>query len=76
MDITHVLTLVTLAGGGLAAAVAAMWKSFNGELKDCKEDRTKLFAKTDELHETISQISESVGEMRGRLGMTSPQEPN
>jgi hypothetical protein len=74
MDITHVLTLVTLAGGGLAAAVATMWKSFHGELKDCKDDRTKLFAKTDELHKTISKISESVGEMRGRLGMTTERE--
>lgn len=70
MDISHVIGLVVLAGGGLSGAVAVMWKTFTGELKDCKDDRTKLFAKTDELHGKVNALSESVGEMRGRLGMT------
>lgn len=58
-----VMTLLTI----LCGAIAAMWAKFHNELSDCKKDRTALFDKTDQLHTKISNISESVGELRGRI---------
>jgi predicted nucleic acid-binding Zn-ribbon protein len=51
----------------LCGAIAAMWAKFHGELQDCKKDRTALSERADQLHTKISIISESVGELRGRI---------
>lgn len=55
------------AGALLSGAVAKMWIAFNGELKDCKEDRKALHTRTEELHNKIADVSLAVGRMEGRL---------
>jgi hypothetical protein len=74
MDTNTILVIMGSCGTVLCGAVAKLWVSHSKELADCKEDRTNLTLKTDGLHEKVRALSESVGEMRGRLGMTTERE--
>lgn len=74
MDTNLILGLVTAAGAGLSGAVAKMWTMFHNELKECKEDRKALHARTDELHEKITDISTTVGRLEGQLLMKKPSD--
>lgn len=61
------LAALTAAGGVLTGAVAKMWLFFRGELSQCQKDRTDLYAKTDEMHAQITEISKQVGRLEGRM---------
>lgn len=65
--IITVLAALTAAGGVLTGAVAKMWLFFRGELSQCQQDRTELYAKTDEMHAQITEISKQVGRLEGRM---------
>lgn len=74
MDVTTLVGLIVTAGGGMAAAVSALWRRVSGDLDDCKKDRVTLFAKVDDLHGQLNEVNRSVGEMRGRLAALEPHQ--
>jgi len=58
----------------LTAAVGTMWLAFTSELKECKEDRKTLHARTESLHIKMADVSMAVGRMEGRLAEREPHE--
>jgi hypothetical protein len=70
MDTNAILTiLIAPAAIALVGAIKVLWDRVTGDLDDCKKDRVTLFGKVDELQGKLTEVSESVGEMRGRLNM-------
>ncbi len=46
---------------GIGTGITAVWGWFRTELNDCKADRTKLFARIEELHAEVEALSMRVG---------------
>lgn len=77
MSTNAILTILILpAAAGLVGAIKVLWSrlekflsKLNADLDECKEDRTKLFGEVKELNYKYAEVSESLGEMRGRLNM-------
>lgn len=52
-----IVAAMTVAAGG----VSAVYGWFRSELNDCKRDRKELFARVEQLHDQVSELSLRIG---------------
>jgi len=64
---------VYAAAAGILAAAGGVWAWVKGELNDCKKDRLDLYKRLDQMHETVSNLSLSVGRLEGSGGGSNPR---
>lgn len=65
--IASALTFLTVAGGGLSAAIVKLWAWIDKRIVDCEADRLVLHAKVETMHGEMKLISRTVGHMEGEL---------
>lgn len=69
VDATTALTAVTGAVGTVGTAVTALWRWIARQLEECKAEHRESRERIEELHNDIKQVSETVGELKGRLSV-------
>lgn len=73
VDGTTALTAVTGAVGTVGTAVTALWRWIARQLEECKAEHRESRERIEELHADIKAVSETVGELKGRLGVYARQ---
>jgi hypothetical protein len=69
-----VQTFILWAGGILTTACAAVFNFIRTKLKECEEDRLKLFAKIEEMHAEFLEIKDTVTDLSVRAAVSEREQ--
>jgi hypothetical protein len=69
-----VQTFILWAGGILTTACATVFNFIRTKLKECEEDRLKLFARIEDMHKEFSEVKDTVTALSVRAAVAEREQ--